>query len=113
MKDIKIEEIDEIINNSKSVVLIWAEGCKACEIAKEYYGILSKNHNNFNFYKMQFSTDILDFYKTLVPEEQVVFPSFLVFDKRNIEENNKYGFVGNVAGLDMHYLDLALGSIGG
>ncbi len=112
MKEINSNTIINVINDNKSVVLIWTDGCKACILAKEYYENISLNYPQFEFYKMQYSQDVLPLYKKLVQEEEIVFPNFLIFDKRNIEETNEYGFVGNVSGLDINYLEVALQSVG-
>lgn len=120
MKDITIDQIDEIKNNSKSIVLIYADGCEACSLAKPYFESIEPIFNQFYFYKLQFSPELLDFYNRYIPKEEViedekivlkspiVFPNFMIFINQCIDENNEHGFVGNVGGLDTGYLEAAL-----
>lgn len=71
MKEITIDQIDEIKHNSKSVVLIYAEGCAACESTKPYFESIEQKYDQFYFYKLQFSEAILPFYSTYIPKEAV------------------------------------------
>lgn len=75
MRDITINEIDSIKNNSKSVVLIWAEGCEACNLAKPLYDQIESKYDQFYFYRLQLSPDILDFYKQYIPKESTMIQS--------------------------------------
>ena len=110
MQNLNYNEIEKVKNSDKAILLIWTEGCEACVFAKELYETLPNIYNNFEYYKMQFSENVLPVYKKLVQDE-IIFPSFLIFDKRNIEEGNELGFVGNISGLDVPYLKVALDSV--
>ena len=121
MKDITIDQIDEIKNDSKSVILIYAEGCEACNTAKPYFESIEATYDQFYFYKLQFSEAILPFYNQYIPKElvkdaegneelksRIIFPNFMIFINLCIDENNEHGFVGNVGGFDPGYLEAAL-----
>lgn len=145
MREITIEQIDEIKHDSKAVLLIYAEGCAACESAKPYFESIESKYDQFYFYKLQFSEAILPFYNKHVPkqpamvqvkteagdalsdesgkpilqfkldnegrqimETPISFPNFFVFVNGFIDEQNEYGFVGNVAGFDPRHLEHAL-----
>lgn len=74
MKDITIEQIDEIKHNSKSVVLIWAEGCEACSQAKPFFETIEPIYDQFYFYRLQFSPEILPFYNKYVAKQPAMEP---------------------------------------
>ena len=62
MKELNIDQIDEIRNDSKSIILIYAEGCSACDQAKPFFDKIESIYDQFYFYKVNFSPEILPFY---------------------------------------------------
>lgn len=71
MKNITINEISELKESSKSILLIWADGCHACELAKPIYEELSNKYVEFSFYKLQFSQEIMEFYTATIPKQTI------------------------------------------
>lgn len=137
MKDLTIAEINELKNSKKSIVLIWAEGCQACETTKPFFEELPKQFAEFDFYKLKYTPEIMPFYENYIPKEEVqtqakydngdlivtvdnkplmittqespiLFPNFLFFTNEIIEENNQHGFVGNIPGFNKEAVEYIL-----
>lgn len=66
--NLQINQLETLKQHSKSVVLIWAEGCHACAAAKPAYEALAPKFKQFAFHEMQFSPDILPFYNQYIPK---------------------------------------------
>lgn len=89
MKEITIEQIDEIKNNSKSVVLIWAEGCEACNKAKPFFSEIESKYDQFYFYRLQFSPEILPFYNQYIAKQPAMEPFLDEQGNKVLDENGQ------------------------
>ena len=89
MKEITINKIDDIKKDNKTIVLIWTEGCKACEETKEYFSSIESKYDQFTFYKLKFSDEVLPFYIKYIPKEPIFVQvtneegTLLAFDQEN------------------------------
>jgi len=71
MIDLTVPILSTLKESDKSILLIWAEGCEACNLSKPMYDSLQDTYVEFTFYKLQFSVDILPFYEQHIPKEYV------------------------------------------
>lgn len=115
MKDLKHSDG---IPTSKYVMMIKAEQCHACQAAKPMFESLESEFPSFEFVRLEFSEDVMPFYKSVIKPEivrqkkkvngimrevvsrqvPVSFPNFLFFDPAQKTEDNPYGFLGNIVG---------------
>lgn len=69
MIDLTINDLDQIKLSKKSILLIWANGCHACSLAKPMYAEIESHYPEFEFYKLEFSSEIMEFYNKNIPKE--------------------------------------------
>lgn len=106
------------IPSSKYVMMIKAEQCHACQAAKPMFESLEAEYPSFEFVRLEFSEEVLPFYKSVIPAQivrekkdvngqirevvskqvPISFPNFLFFDPSQKTEENPYGFLGNIVG---------------
>lgn len=75
MRDLEtLEDCNVFKQEEFSVLMIWAEGCGVCEVAKPQFEALESKFD-YNFYKMKFSKEAYDFYEQYEDKEVVKAPA--------------------------------------
>lgn len=113
MKTITVDIVNEVTESPSAILLIYANGCTHCETAKPLFESLESKYPEFTFYKMEFSEQILPFYKTYVKEGEdgqtnIAFPTFFFFLNKNVTSDNELGFIGEIGGLAMDKVEFLL-----
>jgi thiol-disulfide isomerase/thioredoxin len=76
MKELKVlEDCNALKKDNFSVLMIWAEGCGVCEVAKPQYEQLEESFKNYEFYKMQMDKESFKFYEQYEEKEVAKKPA--------------------------------------
>lgn len=133
---------NKLKHDNFSVLLIWSEGCPACQKAKPEYEALESKFSDFDFYNMPLSPETLEFYeqyeepkKVQIPAEDEdgdpivnaqgkpmmrtverivrTVPKYYVFHGSESTEDNEYGLLGIVEGHNLVQLEAILTNLEG
>lgn len=119
------------IPSGKSVLMIKAEQCGACQEAKPMFESLESKYPSFQFTRLEFTEKVLPFYESVIPKEivreqkeidgvmktvvrkerKISFPNFFFFDSAMKSDENPYGFLGNISGYNEEGLTHVLESL--
>lgn len=117
IKDIESNTLSDLKDPRVSILLVYVDGCKACEATKPIYEQLSQVYGNISYFKADLNK-VLNFYvqyadkddpvtdengNTVVPPK-IVAPMFYVFVKEEQSSENEYGWVGGIEGADINAL---------
>jgi hypothetical protein len=123
MIELKKDTLDLIKQERVSVLLVYMDGCAACQMVKGPFEDLSKAFPNISCFKGNLG-EVSEFYlqfadenpnvideATGKPAKKVVAPMFYVFVKEEQSEENPWGWVGGIDGADINSLAQAMGAL--
>jgi thiol-disulfide isomerase/thioredoxin len=102
----------------QKVMLIYANGCPACEAIKPIYEQVQKDFPGIQFESHEINTvqGMYFRYADKDPETgaaKVVIPNFFIFDEKLATDDNEAGFVGGFEGASEEELRFVLNAIAG
>lgn len=96
-------KLEKIAESDLSVVMVYADGCRACISIKPIFtDVAEKYQEKMTF----FSVDInhaIEFYNSFAEKDssgevKYIIPTFLIFHKENQTDDNPLGFIGGIDG---------------
>lgn len=70
IEKLDVSNVEKLKNDQLSTLMIWVDGCPACEKAKESYKEIQDKFEDYKFYEMEMKeNDVYEFYSNFVEKE--------------------------------------------